>query len=225
MLLVVILFKNPLFLIIVVFMQLIISAIFKQIFADKIRILLINNKNMNYLTILYNSLLKTTFFLLISIFIFSVSCVKWDPKNARENPTNSTERAKKNVAEGRGASIGGLFGKGSTNYEFSTSNPMWRASLEVLDFLPLSVVDYSGGMLITDWYSDELGSGSSLKITLRFLSNEVQSNSLKIIVHQKNCSSVNACTVKILNSKIKEELLTSIIRKAAVLEKEAKTKK
>ena len=32
---------------------------------------------------------------------------------------------------------------------------MWRASLEILDFLPFSTVDYSGGMIITDWYSDD----------------------------------------------------------------------
>ena len=49
-----------------------------------------------------------------------------------------------------------MIGVGSkTTYEFSTSNPMWRASLEVLDFIPLSTVDYSGGMIITDWYSED----------------------------------------------------------------------
>lgn len=106
--------------------------------------------------------------------------------------------------------MSGLFKGGSTNYEFSSSNPMWRASLEILDFLPFTVVDYSGGMLVTDWYSDEVNSKNSLKITLRFLSNEIQTNSLKIIVHQKKCSTNANCSIKILDSKIKEELLVSI---------------
>jgi len=65
------------------------------------------------------------------------------------------EKRRINIEEGRGASIGSILGKvGSTNYEFSTSNPMWRASLETLDFLPLTTVDYSGGIIITDWYSE-----------------------------------------------------------------------
>ena len=81
-------------------------------------------------------------------------------------------------------------GKGATNYEFSTSNPMWRASLEILDFLPLSTVDYSGGMIITDWYS-ESNSDESIKITIRFLSNEVRSDNLKIIVHKKKMCECN----------------------------------
>ena len=59
---------------------------------------------------------------------------------------------------------------GSTNYEFSTSNPMWRASLEVLDFLPLATVDYSGGVIISDWYTDN-DPNEALKITVRFLDN------------------------------------------------------
>jgi len=95
------------------------------------------------------------------------------------------EKRRKNIDEGRGVSLKGIVGKrGSTNYEFSTSNPMWRASLETLDFLPLSTVDYSGGVIITDWYSD-VTTDESLKITIRFLSNEIRSDSLKIIVHKK----------------------------------------
>jgi len=166
--------------------------------------------------------LLNTIFLLSTLFIFLVQCSKM---NQRETPSNSQERAQKNIKEGRGASIGGLLKKrGSTNYEFSSSNPMWRASLEVLDFLPLAVVDYSGGMLITDWYSENGTSDTSLKITLRFLSNEIRSDSLKIVVHQKKCSTGGNCTTKLLNSKINDELLTSIIRKAALLEKEKKKK-
>ena len=130
------------------------------------------------------------------------------------------------MEEGRGAGIGGLLGRtGNTNYEFSSSNPMWRASLEILDFLPLNTVDYSGGMIISDWYSDSVNN-ESLKITIRFLSNEVRSDSLKIIVHKKDCGSNQNCKITLLgNSTIVNELRSSIIRKAAVLEKEDKKKK
>jgi len=175
---------------------------------------------------IHKKFLKTTLacflnlFLLISFFIFT-SCIKWDPKSARDVPTNAGERARQNIETGRGVSLGGIIkGRGNTSYEFSSSNPMWRASLETLDFLPFSVVDYSGGMLVTDWYSDSANSGSSIKITLRFLSNEVRSDSLKITVHEKKCSTNSNCKINILDSRIKQELLTSILKKAALLDKQ-----
>ena len=132
------------------------------------------------------------------ILILLTSCsgfFKYSP--ARENPTKGTERAKKNVEQGKGISLGGLGKgiKGSTNYEFSTSNPMWRASLEILDFLPMTTVDYSGGIIISDWYSDNNTTNQdSIKITIRFLSNEIRSDSLKIIVHKKKCSTQQSCS-------------------------------
>jgi hypothetical protein len=160
------------------------------------------------------------------IFLFLLNSCGGFKKVDSDVPQNAQERARKNVQEGRGVSIGGMLGgRKGTNYEFSSSNPMWRASVEILDFLPFSVVDYSGGMLITDWYSEDNNNNSSLKITVRFLSNEVRSDSLKIIVHEKKCVSNNNCAVKILNTKIKEELLTSIVKRAATLEKDSKTKK
>ena len=142
-------------------------------------------------------------------------------------PDGADARARKNIEEGKGVSIGGLINKrrsGSTNYEFSTSNPMWRASLEILDFLPLSTVDYSGGMIITDWYSEN-NSDESIKISIRFLSNEVRSDNLKVIVHKKKCANTNNCVVTQLgNNEISNELLTSIVKTAARLEQEDKKK-
>ena len=163
--------------------------------------------------------LKVLLVLLFAAQFFLTNCSKFKPTNARETPTNALERARKNVEEGRGVSIGGALNRNkNTTYEFSTSNPLWRASLEALDFLPLSVVDYSGGIIVTDWYGDEIN--ESIKITIRFLSNEIAANSLKIIVHKKNCPINSNCSVNILNSKINNELLTSIVKKAAVLEKQ-----
>ena len=166
-------------------------------------------------------------YLIISVFLTSCNgFFKYSP--ARENPTKGSERAKKNIEEGRGVSLGGLArGRGKTNYEFSTSNPMWRASLEILDFLPMTTVDYSGGIIISDWYSDNSsGNQDSIKITIRFLSNEIRSDSLKIIIHKKKCSSQQSCAVDVLsNSTISQELRTSIIKKASLLEQDSKKKK
>ena len=103
---------------------------------------------------------------------------------------------------------------------------MWRASLELLDFLPLTTVDYSGGVIISDWYSDNTKSNESIKISVRFLSNEVRSDSIKIIVHKKKCLSAQNCkTAQQKNSKIVEELRRSILTKAAIFERDKKKKK
>ena len=144
--------------------------------------------------------------------------------NTRETSIKGSERSRKNIEEGGGVSLKNVLNKRGGSFEFSTSNPMWRATLEILDFLPLSTVDYSGGMIVSDWYTDE-SSNDSIKISIRFLSNEVRSDSLKIIVHKKKCSENQVCQTKLLdNSKISQELRITILKKAAELEKEKKKK-
>jgi hypothetical protein len=169
-------------------------------------------------------LLKLSF---LSFFILVGHCGIHKKVDTRVTPQNSQERAVKNVNEGRGISVGNILGnrRGGGSFEFSSSNPLWRASLEILDFLPLTTVDYSGGIIITDWYTDSDKDANSLKITVRFLNNEIASNSLKIIVHQKKCLSTNNCTTQEINSKIKEELTKSILTSAATIEAEQKAKK
>mgnify|MGYP001240928917 CR=1 FL=1 len=164
-------------------------------------------------------------FILASILLFLNGCGGYKPVDTRKVPIKGTDRARKNVEEGRGFKLGNIGKRGSTNYEFSTSNPMWRASLDILDFLPLVTVDYSGGMIISDWYNDGLNKNDSIKITIRFLSNDVKTNSLNIIVHKKTCVTQNQCLVKKIKSQIEDELKISILKKAALLEKENKKEK
>ncbi len=89
---------------------------------------------------------------------------------------------KKNLEEGKGFrldnALKGLGGKGGGTFEFASSNELWRASLDTLDFMPLASANYSGGMIITDWYSED--QENYIKINLRFLSNEVRSDAINI---------------------------------------------
>ncbi len=163
------------------------------------------------------------------LLLFTYSCGVPEfarPGKVKEgSPINAKDRARKNVEEGRGVSLKGMMGSKSTNYEFSTSNPLWRASLEIIDFMPLTTVDYSGGIIITDWYSDGQNFDESIKITVRFMSNEVRSDSVKIIVHNKKCKTNQTCAVNEIDSNIKFELQKSILKKAALLAQETKKKK
>ena len=166
---------------------------------------------------------KSVIYILIASSLFLTACKNTKFGSFEDAPVNSQERARKNVDEGKGAGIGQLFGNRGTNFEFSSSNPMWRASLELLDFLPLTTVDYSGGMIISDWYSNNAKSDEALKISIRFLSNEIRSDSLKIIIHKKKCSTQQNCKTFLQeNSKIISELRRSILTKASILEKEKK---
>ena len=161
----------------------------------------------------------------VALFAFTslVSCGGiWDPADARKIYPNSKERVKKNLEEGKGISLKGLAGGGTGmgSYQFASSNPMWRATLEILDFLPLSNVDYSGGIITTDWYNEGTASDESIKITVRFLTNEIRADGVKIIVHKKKCSVQQKCTVKKVSSALESELQLAILKKATIYEKD-----
>ena len=105
-------------------------------------------------------------------------------------------------------------GKGG-DFEFASSNELWRASLDVIDFMPLSSVNYSGGMIITDWYSDQKNNGESIKISIRFLTNEVRSDAISIKVFYKICETANNCVISEKKGNIVNELKKEILKIAA----------
>ena len=156
---------------------------------------------------------NTAFFALILIFLNSCGVNPFERKDPIE--PDARKRARKNVMEGKGRG-GGLFGKkdGNTNFEFATSNPLWRATLDTLDFMVISSVDYAGGLIISDWYSDN-NSNEAIKITVRFLANEVRVDSLKISVHKRTCVNSN-CLVKQIDTDLTANIREKILKKAAL---------
>ena len=174
--------------------------------------------------ILLNHTVKKILFSLSLIIFFSFlySCGIYKPVDARKVSPNSKERVKKNLEEGKGMSIQKMMGGGSggTNYQFASSNPMWRATLEILDFLPLANVDYSGGIITTDWYNEGTSLDESIKITVRFLTNEIRSDGLRIIVHKKRCNIEQSCKITKISSAIEQELQVAILKKAVLFERE-----
>ena len=170
-----------------------------------------------------NYIPKRALHFIAGIIVFSLlnTCGIYNPSDARKVSPNSKERVKKNLEEGKGFSIAkSLGGSSGTNYQFASSNPMWRATLEILDFLPLSNVDYSGGIITTDWYNEGTSLDESIKITVRFLTNEIRSDGLKIIVHKKRCSSQQTCQVVKISSALEHELQVAILKKAILFDKE-----
>ena len=156
----------------------------------------------------------------ISVILLSLlnACGIYRPVDSRKIPVNEAERVKKNIEEGRGIKIAGDSKKGG-DFQFASSNPMWRASLETLNFLPLANADYSGGIIISDWYSGS-SNNESIKITIRFLSNEVRADALDIKIFKKKCGTQSNCTITENNGQIAKDIKKKILRKAAIYEKD-----
>ena len=147
--------------------------------------------------------------------------------DARKIPPNVQDRVQQNIEEGRGFRLMGNTStkKRSGEFDFASSNELWRASLDTLDFMPLALANYSGGILVTDWYNDGSSKNESVKISIRFLSNEVRADAISVKVFYKKCSIQNTCEVSDRSGELSDELSRKILTKAATYEKLSKSKK
>ena len=139
--------------------------------------------------------------------------------DARKVSPNAKERALKNSEEGQGFRLMNSIGSKGTNFEFASSNELWRASLDTIDFMPLTTANYSGGIIVTDWYSDGQSLDESLKITIRFLTNEIRSDAIDLKVFYKQCNSINSCIVSEKKGELVNELKKEILKKATKYKK------
>ena len=166
---------------------------------------------------------KLTLLLITTAFILT-SCGIYKRADVKDVPVNVNERVKKNIEEGRGIRFGKRGTQGGT-FDFASSNELWRASIDILDFVPFTNASYSGGIIITDWFSSNSkveNEKRQLKITVRFLTNEIRSDALGVTIYEKICNlnSVNDCNVTKITSNLENEIKLAILKKAAILEKE-----
>jgi len=168
--------------------------------------------------------IKKYFIYLILLLLTFSGCSNKIFKRAdvKDTPINVNDRVKKNIEEGRGI----RFGKGSSSggtFDFASSNELWRASMDVLDFVPFSNASYSGGVLITEWFdgnSNDKNEKRDLKITVRFLTNEIRADALDINIHERKCqSNGTGCSVNKINSELEPKIKVAILKRAAKLEK------
>ena len=167
----------------------------------------------------------------VVLLIFSIallnSCqaLKYKKVSAKDYPPDPKLRIKKNMEEGRGFRLMDTIERGGGKFEFASSNPLWRATLDTISFMPLMSANYSGGIIITDWYSDNSDKNESVKISIRFLTNEIRSDALEIKIFTRKCidSSIN-CKITSTDKVLVTELKKQILKKAAIYEKEKKDK-
>ena len=177
-----------------------------------------------------NYIFLKKFSLVPIFFIFLIllnSCGKnfFRGADARKVSPDPRERVQKNLEEGKGFRINNAIKKGVSrggDFEFASSNELWRASLDIIEFMPLTSANYSGGIIITDWYSNNTNPNETIKITIRFLSNEIRSDAIDINVFYKKCDAEYKCIVQKNNKNIESELRREILKKATIYQNQTK---
>tara|TARA_Y100000768_G_C23973233_1_gene681652 strand:+ start:946 stop:1485 length:540 start_codon:yes stop_codon:yes gene_type:complete len=148
------------------------------------------------------------------------NALKYRKVSAKDFPPEPEKRVKKNMEEGRGFRLMDTINKKNTNFTFASSNPLWKATLDTLEFMPLVSANYSGGIIITDWYSENETPNESIKITIRFLTNEIRSDALDVNIFIKECSNDLAnCKINKKNDELSSQLQLSILKKASLYER------
>ena len=146
--------------------------------------------------------------------------------DARKFPPDPKKRIEQNLKEGRGFQLNNIGKSRGGVFDFASSNGLWRASLDIIDFMPLSSVNYSGGIIITDWYSENDNPNESIKISIRFLTNELRSDSIDIKVFNRKClDNFLNCKFTQTEGVLASELKKGILKKAALYQKQDKEKK
>ena len=177
------------------------------------------------------SMTKISYFLKIPIFFIFIivlsSCeaLKYKKTKGGEVPVNVQDRVEKNIEEGRGFRLFDKDKKGGT-FDFASSNELWRASLDVIDFMPLSSANYSGGIIISDWYSENITSAESIKISIRFLTNEIRSDAIEVKVFKRICAETSSkCNYTEMSGNLPNEIKREILKKATLYKQEQKKEK
>ena len=163
---------------------------------------------------------------ILIIFLVISGCGIYKKVDARKVPVNVKDRAAKNIEEGRSFKLLDSENVRGGNFQFASSNELWKASLDVIDFMPLSSVNYSGGIIISDWYSSEQNSYESIKVSIRFLTNEIRSDALDIKVFNRKCkNNLLDCKFIETDGALVTELKKTILKKAAIYKEQDKNKK
>jgi hypothetical protein len=175
----------------------------------------------------FSKMIKNTLIIIAFFAIFSCSS-KVDPVTGEKVVIDPNPNNKAREFADKGGGIFGSIGKdkSNTNYDFATSNILWRATIKSLDFMPMINADYSGGIIIYDWYSENINSNEQIKIQVRFLSSELRSESIQIIAHKKVCAENEKCKTSKADEKFGSQIKESILTSARILKiEEAKKEK
>jgi len=159
--------------------------------------------------------MKKLFSLLVILSLFAVlpSCKpEIDPVTGKrkEYEPNVDKRTRKSVDE-KGSVI---FGGGKPKDTLANTNILWDASLQTLDFVPLAVASYNGGIISTEWYGNQK---EKIKFEITFKSSEISPSSFEVKSFKQVCAQVNNCVTNKGSSELNSQIKNKIIEKARAI--------
>jgi hypothetical protein len=171
---------------------------------------------------------------LFNIFIFSIlltSCSLWGSKEKSANSNDEKISVKKkdwepNVLKRVDQEKGGLtniFGAERSTVS-QGDNVIWQASLDVLADIPLAQANYTGGVIITDWYNSS-NSNESIKISIFINSARLEVNSFDVKSFKKTCSAANNCQTVNLTPDFNQKIKDRVLEKARIISVKKETNK
>ena len=85
---------------------------------------------------------------------------------------------------------------------------LWKASLDVLNFAPISISDQVGGLIVTDWYLD--GKKRS-KVSVRILKDKSEHETLDVSVFFEEFKNGSWVVIKEKNIQESEKIKSKIL--------------
>lgn len=150
--------------------------------------------------------------LIIIALLSTTSCGIFDKKENKDESLKKEERFEPNVFKRSENSVGRgttLFGGGKKAAEFAADSVIWQASLKAMEDIPLSQVNYTGGVIISDWYSSG-SSNESIKISVFIKSARLETTSVEVKSFKKTCENDTCKTIPLqdsFNNSIKDKIL------------------
>jgi hypothetical protein len=108
--------------------------------------------------------------------------------------------------------LGGGKSSGPVVAGIGVNSYLWRATLDILAFMPLSSADPYGGVVITDWYTNPEKQDERFKCTVYILDTRLRADGLNVTVFKqvKDASGawVDATTADQTSTDIENAILT-----------------
>jgi hypothetical protein len=108
--------------------------------------------------------------------------------SAVETPSPTIDEGPVSIITGKsgGTKLSEFFGKTQQSDGMPVNALLWRASLDVVSFVPLGDIDTFGGSIVTDWYSLPKNTSQRIKIAVFIVGRELRSDAVSARVYVQN---------------------------------------
>jgi len=155
--------------------------------------------------------------ILFVTFAFNANAESKYPKSARDKRDEKIGSVLDNKDSSGGFTLfGGGKNSGTSAQGIGANVHLWKASLEVVSFMPISISDSAGGVITTEWSEDLDHPGERYKINVLIKSSDLKAHSLKVTVFKQTLRDNIWRDVK-PNAQLAQDIEDKILTKARSL--------